>query len=96
MVGFKKTENGTSVYTTLPKLAVKVTKDVSPISVPSSVNCAKNASSDPIVVGVNVVPWGTLSVTLAKKPKAANAAADAAEPSAGVNDYGKTVNFSAK
>lgn len=83
----------------MPSLLVKVTSGTTAVTVPSSVNCAKGGSSDPVVVSVGVAPYtakgatGGLTLTLAVKAKAKDAAADVAEPSAGVTAYGNAVNF---
>lgn len=83
----------------MPALLVTVGGKTSAVSTPSSVNCAKGGSSDPVVVSVTVAPYtakgatGGLTVTLGKKAKATGAAADAVEPSAGVVTYGDVVSF---
>lgn len=83
----------------MPALLVTVTSGTSAVTTPSSVNCAKGGSSDPVVVSVPVAPYtakgatGGLTVTLGAKAKAKDAAKDAAEPSAGVTAYGTAVSF---
>lgn len=83
----------------MPARLVTVGGSTSAVSTPSSVNCAKGGSSDPVVVSVSVAPYtakgatGGLTVTFAKKALAKDAAKDAVEPSAGVTGYGEVVSF---
>lgn len=56
----------------LPKVLVTVASGTTTVTVPSTVNCAKGGSSDPVVVSVGVAPYtkkgatGGLTVTLGK------------------------------
>lgn len=77
-------------------LAVRVTEDVTAVKFgSSSVNCVLGGSSDPIVVHTTVVPFGTLSVSLAEKPVAEGADAGTPSDSKGVTDFGSAVDFTA-
>lgn len=83
----------TQAYTDLPALNVRVTEAVTTVSVPSTVNCAKGGSSDPVLVSTTEVPFGTLSVRLSEKPVPAGSATGTASPSKGVTGYGSAVSF---
>lgn len=83
------------MYTDLPPLHVKVTEDVTTVSVPNTVNCVKGGKSDPLVVSTTRVPFGTLSLRLAEKPVAEGAAAGTVSASTGVSGYGSAVTFDA-
>lgn len=56
----------------LPKVLVTVNSGTTTVTVPSTVNCAKGGSSDPVVVSVPVAPYTAkgatkgLTVTLLK------------------------------
>lgn len=47
----------------LPKVLVTVTSGTTTVTVPSTVNCAKGGSSDPVVVSVGVAPYTALGKT---------------------------------
>lgn len=47
----------------LPKVLVTVASGTTAVTVPSTVNCAKGGSSDPVVVSVAVAPYTAKGAT---------------------------------